>query len=106
MKKILCTILCTILCASIFLVSCHTKPEIIDSEGLYTQFNKAHKNSAVSWWYLGDKGSYYYIAEKNPLKTNYYKINKENSPFKFGSKKLTFNKELWVNIKTEDFEEL
>ena len=70
------------------------------------QFNKAHKNSAVSWWYLGDKGSYYYIAEKNPLKTNYYKINKENSPFKFGSKKLTFNKELWVNIKTEDFEGL
>ena len=94
------------LCASIFLVSCHAKPVIIKSEDLYTQFNKSHKNSAVSWWYLGDKGSYYYLAEKNPLKTNYYKINKEKSPFKFGSKKLTFNKELWVNIKTEDFEEL
>lgn len=98
MKKV-----CNILCASIFLASCHTKPVAINSEDLCIQFNKSNQNSAVSWWYLGDKNSYYYLAEKKPLKTNYYKINKEESPFGFYSKKITFKKEEWVNIKNEDF---
>lgn len=93
---------CIILCASIFLTACNPKPVIINSDDLNKKLNESHQNSAVSWWYLGEKDSFHYIVEKYPFQASYYKIEKVNSPFKFSYKELTFDEEAWINIKAKN----
>lgn len=92
----------TILCASVFLAACNPKLVSINSDDLNKKLNESHQNSAVSWWYLGEKDSFHYIVEKYPFQASYYKIEKANFPFKFSYKKLTYDEEVWINIKSKD----
>ena len=91
-----------VLCASVFLAACNPTPVSINSDDLNKKLNESHQKSAVSWWYLGEKDSFHYIVEKYPFQASYYKIEKTNSPFKFSYKKLTFDEEVWINIKAKD----
>ena len=34
-------------------------------------------HSAVSWWYLGEDGAQYYLAEKWPTKQHLYSVSKQ-----------------------------
>lgn len=39
-------------------------------------WESANKNSAVSWWYVGETDSAYYLTEKYPFKRYSYEVPK------------------------------
>lgn len=62
-------------------------------------------DSAVSWWYVGDKNGYSNFIEKRPLKTEKYAVRAAESDLKAEYLfPFTQDNEKWLNLKTHHFE--
>lgn len=75
----------------------------IDSKDLQDKWESSIKHTAVSWWYLGEKGNYHYVVEKWPMKKYGYKIDKTQlDVISDQPKELTFKESGWINLKKGD----
>lgn len=81
----------------IFFSGCESEYVEVDSDLLQHKLNDSANHTAVSWWYFGEKDNYYYLLEQWPLKSNYYKINKEYILIK--GHQLTYPTNEKVNLK-------
>lgn len=86
----------------ILFVGCEEKFIQIDSKELRVKWDASRKHSAVSWWYLGEKDSMYYLLEKWPMKKNGFKINKSQLGLLIENPEmeLTLDSVYWINLKT------
>lgn len=86
----------------LYLTGCANQFNDITSGQLQIRWQESFKNTAVSWWYLGEKNEHYYIIEKRPLEKHGYKIKINELKINLQApKKLTFNEKEWVNLKVK-----
>ena len=87
------------------LIGCDGKFTEISSQEFRLIWEESQKDSAVSWWYLGDKGGFHYFVEKKPLGNTRYAVPASSLNIK-GGKQFAFTRDerQWINLKTTHFD--
>jgi len=60
----------------ILLAGC-SSAESIDAARFQKLWVQAKNDSAVSWWYQGEDGEFYYLIQQYPFHSNLYQVPKE-----------------------------
>lgn len=85
-----------------FLVGCSFGFQEISGEELKEKLNGSIINSAVSYWYVKEDDSYYYIDEDWITNSNKYKISKEDIEIDLSFREERQKRGSKINLKNND----
>ena len=92
-----------VLTALIVVVGCGERFSEIDAAELKLKWSNNNKDTALSWWFLGEKNGYHYIMEKRPLENHGYMVSRKDIVIRLKDPaKLTLDEDDWSNLKTDD----
>ncbi|CCQ90458.1 hypothetical protein NITGR_290057 [Nitrospina gracilis 3/211] len=89
-----------ILFVGILVVSgCEEKFILVTGQEFKERLEESKVHSAVSYWYLGDKGEFHFFVEKWPTRQEGFKVSQEQVDLLIRHQPLKEEPEGWVNLK-------